>query len=109
MKNVSGDELFSELPRVDFIKCDVEGLELAVFQSFLETIDKHRPVILCELGDPQERIRLLSLLSPFHYQMFYLENKKLRALSTDGAVDPISHNHYFIPERRLQNLRPLIS
>ena len=28
VKNVYGDELFGSLPRVDFIKCDVEGLEL---------------------------------------------------------------------------------
>ncbi len=32
VKNVYGDDLFRELPRVDFIKCDVEGLELPVFQ-----------------------------------------------------------------------------
>ena len=29
--------LFTVLTRLDFIKCDVEGLELSVFQSFLET------------------------------------------------------------------------
>ena len=46
VKNVYGDELFRELPRVDFIKCDVEGLELAVFQSFREIIGKHQPIIL---------------------------------------------------------------
>ena len=52
-------------PAVDFIKCDVEGLEVAVFRSFLEIIRKHRPIILCELGDPQERKRLLELLARF--------------------------------------------
>lgn len=109
VKNVYGDELFRELPRVDFIKCDVEGLELAVFQSFLEIIGKHRPIVLCELGDPLERKRLLDLLSPFSYKMYYLENKKLKTLSTDSTVDPVSHNHYFIPPGRLQNLKELIS
>src|ERR1700676_4878468 len=98
VKNVYGDELFRYLPRVDFIKCDVEGLELAVFQSFIEIIRKHRPVVLCELGDPQERKQLLDLLAAYTYQMYYLENKKLRALESDSAVRPISHNHYFIPE-----------
>ncbi len=34
VKNVYGDELFRLLPAVDFIKCDVEGLELSVFRSF---------------------------------------------------------------------------
>jgi FkbM family methyltransferase len=109
VKNVSGDELFRDLPRVDFIKCDVEGLELAVFQSFIGIIDKHRPIILCELGDPQERKRLLDLFSPFNYKMYYLENKKLKSFLPDSSVAPVSHNHYFIPETRLQKLSALIS
>jgi FkbM family methyltransferase len=109
VKNISGDELFRDLPRADFIKCDVEGLELAVFQSFIEIIDKHYPVILCELGDPQERKRLLDLFSPFNYKMYYLENKKLKSFLPESPVAPVSHNHYFIPERRLQNLSHLIS
>jgi FkbM family methyltransferase len=104
VRNVYGDELFNNLQRLDFIKCDVEGLELPVFQSFLETIRKHRPVVLCELGDPQDRKRLLDLLTDFSYKLYYLENKKLRALSADSTVDPVSHNHYFIPENRLELL-----
>jgi FkbM family methyltransferase len=109
VKNVYGDELFRYLTMVDFIKCDVEGLELTVFESFLEIIRKHEPLILCELGDPQERKRLLDLLSPFSYQLYYLENKKLKALETDSPIRPVSHNHYFIPVSRLQNLTALIS
>jgi FkbM family methyltransferase len=108
VKNLHGDELFLQLPRVDFIKCDVEGLELPVFHSFLETISKFRPIILCELEDPRERKTLLDLFSPFDYRLFYLENKKLKALSTESAVDPVSHNHYFIPVNRIQNLKRLI-
>jgi hypothetical protein len=109
VKNVSGDELFHDLPRLDFIKCDVEGLELEVFQSFVEIINKHQPVILCELGDPRDRERLLDLFAPFNYKMYYLENKKLKSFSPESAIAPVSHNHYFIPERRLQNLSALIS
>src|SRR5450631_1661951 len=108
VKNVYGDELFRNLPRVDFIKCDVEGLELPVFQSFLEIIRKHRPIILCELGDPAERKRLLDLLEGFGYQLYYLENKKLKPLDPDSSIRPVSHNHYFIPQDRLEILKDLI-
>jgi FkbM family methyltransferase len=104
VKSVSGDELFLPLTRLDFIKCDVEGLELEVFESFLTTIGKFRPVILCELEDPKKRKSLLDLLAPFQYSLFYLEKKKLKALSPDSTIDPVSHNHYFIPQNRLQQL-----
>ncbi len=105
VKNVYGDELFRYLPRVDFIKCDVEGLELAVFESFVEIIRRHRPVILCELGDPGDRKKLLDLLLPFDYRLFYLENKKLKSLEPDSTIRPVSHNHYFVPEARVSFLR----
>jgi FkbM family methyltransferase len=109
VKNVTGDELFFSLPRLDFIKCDVEGLELSVFESFLESIGKFKPVILCELEDAKKRQTLLDLFSPFDYTLYYLENKKLKALSPDSSVDPVSHNYYFIPQSRLQNIRKVIS
>jgi FkbM family methyltransferase len=105
VKNVLGDEHFSRLLRVDFIKCDVEGLELAVFHSFREIIRKYRPVILCELGDPQERARLLELLKEFSYGLYYLENKKLKPMQPDSPIKTVSHNHYFIPESRRDVLK----
>jgi FkbM family methyltransferase len=109
VKNVSGDELFFELPRVDFIKCDVEGLELSVLQSFHGVIGKYHPVVLCELSDPKDRKNLLDVFSPFGYGMYHLENKKLKKLLPDSAVSPVSHNHYFIPDTRLQMLAHLFS
>jgi FkbM family methyltransferase len=105
VENARGDQMFLDLGSVDFIKCDVEGLELSVFLSFIKTVEKHRPIILCELADPTERKRLLDLLSPFSYRMFYLENKKLRAMEADSAVRPVSHNHYFIPETRMSRIQ----
>ena len=108
VKNLRGDEFFLSLKRLDFIKCDVEGLELAVFRSFLETIQKQKPTILCELGDPQDRKKLLDLLEPYSYRLFYLENKKLKPLDPSSEIRPVSHNHYFIPQDRLKHLDGLI-
>jgi FkbM family methyltransferase len=109
VRNVQGDQLFADLKRLDFIKCDVEGLELQVFQSFLETISRFRPVILCELEDPGKRETLLNLLSEGSYSVYYLENRKLRPLATDSPVDPVSHNHYFIPETKLKSVQALMA
>jgi FkbM family methyltransferase len=108
VKNVYGDELFQRLTSVDFIKCDVEGLELAVFRSFMDIIQRHRPIVLCELGDPQERKRLLELLDPFSYKLFYLDGKELKPLDADSDTKPVSHNHYFIPASRTIHLQAVI-
>ncbi len=97
VKNESGDHLFENLPRLDFIKCDVEGLEVPVFMSMMKTIAKHQPVILCELFDKNERIKLFEMLSPLGYRVYYLQNKTMHALDVYGDIKPISHNHYFIP------------
>ncbi len=39
------------LDRLDFVKCDVEGYESAVFRGGAATIRRFRPVILCEIEE----------------------------------------------------------
>lgn len=45
------DELMGKanLPSPDFIKCDVEGAELLVFQGALDTINSSKPIIMAEI------------------------------------------------------------
>lgn len=68
---------------VDFIKCDVEGAELFVFQGGIEAIKKHKPVIFVELlrkwagsfnYHPNEVIELLCNCG---YQCFTASGEKL--------------------------------
>lgn len=103
--NASGDALFGGLPGLDFIKCDVEGLEVQVFSSMMETLRKHRPILLAELFDKAERIRFFEMIRPMGYQAFYLESGRLRPMDIYGDVAPVSHNHYFIPEGRIERLK----
>jgi FkbM family methyltransferase len=105
--NVNGDELFKEIPRLDFIKCDVEGAEVPVFNSLLLTVDKHRPILLCELADKQERVKMFELLQPFQYKAYLLNDKKLHELDVFSDELAISHNHYFIPAARIQQMKHL--
>ncbi len=48
------DDFCSEhqVNRVDFIKCDVEGHELAVLDGARATLLRHRPTVLIEVNDP---------------------------------------------------------
>lgn len=108
VKNESGDHLFKALTRLDFIKCDVEGLEVQVFSSMLATLSAHHPILLCELVDKSERIRFYEMVSPLGYQAYRLEKGRLHFLDVHSDDKAISHNHYFIPAFHQERLRHLI-
>ncbi|GGB05697.1 FkbM family methyltransferase [Puia dinghuensis] len=108
VRNESGDRLFGQLPRLDYIKCDVEGLEYQVFASMTETIGRHHPILLCELFEREQRIRLFELLKPFGYQAYLLEGGRLVLLDVYADGPMPAQNDYFIPPQRLERMRPFI-
>src|SRR2546421_79662 len=107
--NVAGDELLKDLDRVDFIKCDVEGAEVAVFKAMPNLLAKYKPVLLCELADRNERIKMFQLLREFDYGIYLLKNRKLLPIDLHSDMKAISHNHYFIPSIRLSVFDDLIN
>jgi hypothetical protein len=109
IKNETGDHLFEELPGLDFIKCDVEGLEVPVFASMMKTLEKHHPILLCELADDNERIKMYDMIVHLGYHVYTLHNKKLFLLDVYSNKKAISHNHYFIPQQRKDRLNHLIA
>jgi FkbM family methyltransferase len=109
VKNTSGDALFRDLPRLDFIKCDVEGLEVKVFSSMQETLQKHRPIILTELVGKDHRMNFFDILRPLGYEVYYLDKGRLLPIDIQGEFSPVGHNHYFIPSQRMEKLKKVMS
>lgn len=79
-----------QLARVDLIKCDVEGSELFVLRGGLDTIARHRPIIMLEMlrkwsaafdYHPND---IIALLRQFGYQCWSLEDGRIAAVA---AVD----------------------
>ena len=65
-----------EFDRLDFIKADIEGLELQMLQGALKTIAQHRPVLYLEVTPLPDRNTgnrddLLALLVPLDYAAYY--------------------------------------
>ena len=59
------------LPRLDFIKVDVDGSELTVLKSGIEPIKKHKPVIYFE-NDLQDRsTELIKWVMDMGYRIFF--------------------------------------
>lgn len=94
MKNP--DILFSNLQRLDFIKCDVEGYEYHVFSNFTETIKKHKPKVQSELGGDENRQNVVQLFHSLGYQTYLLRENKLK-LATEKEIHESKTDFYFIP------------
>lgn len=109
VKNVKGDDLFANLTRLDFIKCDVEGAEVMVFSSMPVALQKHQPTLLCELGDKNERIKMFDMLRHLNYETYLLRSGKLYRIDVHSDERAISHNHYFIPASRLEHYKRFIA
>jgi FkbM family methyltransferase len=107
--NAKGDELFASLKRIDFIKCDVEGAEVAVFKSMPQVISRHRPILLLELGDKNSRVIMKQLLSDCGYEVYHLRNNMLKRIDVHSDERAVSHNHYFIPSSRLDRFQHLLT
>jgi FkbM family methyltransferase len=91
--------------KVDFIKCDVEGAELLVYQGGMELISNQRPVIFSEMlrkwaakfnYHPND---IIELLSGEGYGCYVLKNKKLKAF---GLVDETTQdtNYFFLHKEK---------
>src|SRR6202012_4001979 len=109
VKNESGDRLLREVPRLDFIKCDVEGLEVPVFASMLTVLDTHHPILLCELVGQSDRIAFFEMIRPMGYRAYRLLKGALHPLDVYGNDVAISHNYYFLPVKHEERLQHLIT
>jgi FkbM family methyltransferase len=107
VKNWRGDDLFKDITRLDFVKCDVEGLEFKVMSSMIGTIRRFQPTLLCEFFDRDERIKLFELLQPMGYRLYKLEAGKWHAIDVYAEGSVISQNNYFIPQVRREQLKEL--
>lgn len=105
MLNVSGTDNYSkiptrtttldsfckenEVPRIDFIKCDVEGAEKLVFEGGISTITTHRPIIFAEM------LRKWAKAYGYHpndlIAWFSKQNYTCFTLDEQGAPVPFAH------------------
>lgn len=88
--------------RLDFIKCDVEGAELLVFEGGRETIKCFEPVVLCEVyktwlqrfhTTPAE---ILNFFSGMGYKIFALQDQIFCEIETIEE----DRNYFFIHKSR---------
>lgn len=89
------DELFKNIDKLDFIKCDVEGYEIHLFPHLLNTIQKFKPLIQIEISTDNNRKTINSLLKPIGYKAFGLFNNVLKQLSDSECENYTLGDLYF--------------
>jgi FkbM family methyltransferase len=94
-KMVVADELFKNLNKLDFLKCDVEGYEVYLFPQMKETIQKFKPLIQIEISEEENRRKMLDLFTSWNYSPFRLKDGQLRSLSAQEALTYDEGDFYF--------------
>lgn len=76
-------ELFANLEKINYIKCDIEGYEGIVLTDMRELIAKHRPIVQVELWE-ENRVTLQTMFSELGYFPHAISDKELLPLEECG-------------------------
>jgi FkbM family methyltransferase len=86
----------NNITRLDFIKCDTEGHELAVFKGADKTLVTLRPLLYIEIKDANKRL-LFELLKDKEYRPYRWDNETSCLVALTGTQNIQSENYYFFP------------
>ena len=93
-----GSTIFKSLPRLDFVKCDIEGYEEYVLPEMKEIFVQHQPIIQVETWGTHKKV-VEDFLYSIGYQQFHLASGKL--IPTVEGHDPLIVDFIFIhPENK---------
>lgn len=98
VKIVKGSELLSNLERLDYIKCDIEGYELNVFRELLPILEKYQPFVQIEIAD-KNQIEMLQLFQSLGYTQFGIVNFKFIQETGDQQEEG---DYFFVPTGKLE-------
>jgi FkbM family methyltransferase len=92
----------NQISSIAFIKCDVEGAELKVFQGGQKTLEQFRPKILCEVNrlhlarHQQSPEQLEEFFRKLGYRFFVWRNHMLKEMDTMKETQGTC-NYFLIP------------
>lgn len=105
------DEYVEEkgIQRLDFIKCDVEGAELLVYEGGRKTIQTYKPIVFSEMlrkwsakfdYHPNDIIDFFGALG---YQCFVINNGNLQKFGSVNE-DTVETNYFFLHSKKHSNI-----
>ncbi len=103
MKNPA--ELFGSIPKINYIKCDIEGYEVPVIPAMRSVIEKQQPIVQVET-DGENKLILHKMLTGLQYKLFYVQADKLIPYPDSSLVLP--GDMIGIPSGKLNDYKSLI-
>lgn len=116
LESITLDEFVknNNIEQIDFIKCDVEGAELFVFQGALNSIKKFKPIIFTETlrkwaakfnYHPND---IFDFFVKLDYEAYYVKNKKL--IKIDRVTEDTEQTNFFLlhKEKHFNTLKKFI-
>ena len=92
------------LPKLSFIKIDVEGHDKDIIRSIYSLIEQYKPAIVAEVFDystAEERLELFDLVAIHKYNIFYfyefMDSTEIYPLKRDDMISKKNFNFYAIP------------
>jgi FkbM family methyltransferase len=99
------DSLFGHLRSIDFVKCDVEGHELACLRGAESVLARFKPAWLIEISGNPDNGRapageVFRILSQHGYMPFWFDGRQLRQRERGDR----SINYFFLTRRHLRQI-----
>jgi FkbM family methyltransferase len=93
---VKGSELLKDLPKIDYIKCDIEGFEGVVFKEIEPIIEKFKPFVQLEISS-ENKNDLLQLFARHGYQQYGISSYQF--IKESGSQQE-EGDYFFVPSER---------
>ncbi|MDQ6608499.1 MAG: FkbM family methyltransferase [Bacteroidota bacterium] len=98
-----GSELIVTLPRLDYIKCDIEGYETIVFSEMKNIIEKYQPMVQLETWGEQ-LMKMYAFFKELGFSAYYLEKKRLKPLEAKDSALWGESDILFVPVSRKERI-----
>jgi FkbM family methyltransferase len=102
-----GSELFNGLPKLDYIKCDIEGYETVVFPEMRNIIEKYQPLVQLETWGVQ-LMTMYNFFKNLGFVAFYLDAGKLHPLENKEQSRWGDSDILFVPTTKKDRIAPFL-